>query len=163
VLIANIASSNISVIDTGSQGGSAVWTALSGPAGIAVFEDKVYVANQYACTLSVHNLATGTILTKVSDMVAPNAVAVTPDGSQLYVVNANSQTVWALDRSSLAVRAKIPVAALPTAVAVSADGKTAHVTNGYGYSLTTIDTASNTVKSTLEKVGIYPFSIVLHG
>ena len=55
----------------------------------------------------------------------------------------------------------MPVATLPTAVAVSANGKTAHVTNAYGYSLTTIDTATNTVKSTFEKVGIYPFSVAL--
>ena len=70
--------------------------------------------------------------------------------------------MWAIQSSTLTVEAKIPVGTLPTAVAVSADGTTAYVTNGYGYSLSEIDTATNTVKNTLAKVGIYPFSVALY-
>jgi YVTN family beta-propeller protein len=87
---------------------------------------------------------------------------VTPDGTQLYVTNANISSVTAINTSTLGTNAKIAVGLLPSAVSVSSDGTTAYVTNAYGYSLTEINTSNNTVKCTLAKVGIYPYGIALY-
>jgi YVTN family beta-propeller protein len=120
------------------------------------------VTNQYANALTVHSLATGIILATITGFSAPNAVAVTPDGSELFVTNGNSSSVWALETSSLAIVAKIPAGLMPTSVAVSADSSTAYVTAGYGYSLTIINTTTNAVTDTLARVGIYPASVALY-
>jgi YVTN family beta-propeller protein len=68
VLVANMLTANISVINTAYNSVSATWTTLSGPAGIAIFGNNVYVANQYANSLSVHNLATGAVLSSVTGL-----------------------------------------------------------------------------------------------
>jgi YVTN family beta-propeller protein len=133
-----------------------------GPNGIAISGNSVYVTDQYANSVTVHNLATGMIMQTVTGFSAPDAVAVTPDGRQIYVANGNSASVWALATSTLSVEAKIAVGLLPTAVGISADGTTAYVLSGYGYSITEINTATNTVTGTMQKVGVYPFSIALY-
>jgi YVTN family beta-propeller protein len=88
-------------------------------------------------------------------------VAVTPNGSQIYVANGSSSLVWAINASSLAIEAKIPVGLIPTAVAISSNGATAYVTNAYGSSITEVNTSNNTVNDTIPEVGAYPFSVAL--
>jgi YVTN family beta-propeller protein len=119
------------------------------------------VANEYGNALTVLNLATGNTLSTVTGFAGPNALAVTPNGKQIYVTNASSSTVWAINAATLAIEAKIPTGLMPTSVVVSADGTTVYVTNGYGFSITEISTATNTVIETMAKVGVYPFSIAL--
>ena len=58
------------------------------------------------------------------------AVAVTPDGKHVYVVNTNTNTVSVIDTASnMVVGTPIPVGNAPAAVAVTPDGKHGYVTN----------------------------------
>ncbi len=128
-----------------------------------MYGSSFYVTNQYSNSMTVHNLSNGAAITSTvtGSVAAPNAVAVTPNGSQIYVTNANTSTVWALKTSNLSVEAKIKVGTLPTAVAISSNCSTVYVTNGYGYSVTIVNASNNTVKQTLNEVGIYPVSVAL--
>ena len=122
---------------------------------------KVYVTDQYANSVTVHNLATGAIESTLTGFSAPNAVAVTPDGTQIYVTNGNVASVWAIAASTLTVESKLSTGLLPDAVTISSDGTTAYVLTGFGYSLVAINTATNTIVHTSLKIGVYPFSIAL--
>jgi YVTN family beta-propeller protein len=119
----------------------------------------VYVTNQYANSISVYNLSTGVMTHSIKGFAAPTSAAVTPNGSQLYVTNANSATLAAVDTADLRITAKVLVGLLPTAVAISPNGATAYVTNAFGYSLSEVNTATNTLILTLPEIGIYPVSI----
>ena len=92
VLVANNLTSNISVINTANNSVSATWTTLSGPAAIAIFGNNVYVANQFANSALRPQPDHRSILTSLTGMAAPNALALTPDGSHIYVTNGN--TAW---------------------------------------------------------------------
>ncbi len=106
-------------------------------------------------------MASGAILATIDGFTAPNAIAVTPNGSYLYVTNANSSSVSVVDTASDQIVANPLVGLLPMALAISSDGSTVYVANADGYSLSVIGTATNTVGITIARVGIYPVGIVL--
>jgi len=88
-------------------------------------------------------------------------VAITPDGTRVYVTNGNDNTVSVVDAASNTVVATVRVGALPFGVAITPDGTRAYVTNsgvasvsGLG-SVSVIDTASNIVVAT---VGVGAFA-----
>jgi len=74
-------------------------------------------------------------------------VAVSPNGSKVYVTNAFSHTVSVIDTAANMVVATIPVGFTPLGVAVNPDGSKVYVANVSGVSV--IDTATNTVTTTI--------------
>ncbi len=70
--------------------------------------------------------ATNTVLTGPGFPIpvgsAPVAVAVTPDGTHVYVVNLFSNNVSVIDTATTTVVATLAVLDLPRAVAVTPDG-----------------------------------------
>lgn len=97
VYITNSAGSTISIIDTGSNTVIGTIVGFDGPSGLAINGTTGYVNNYGAFggvgsgnghTISVVNLITNTI-TGTIDLVdlAPAAVALSPDGQILYVIN----------------------------------------------------------------------------
>jgi YVTN family beta-propeller protein len=87
-------------------------------------------------------------------------LAVTPDGSRLYVSTYGSHTVKVVDTASLAVVTTVPMAAgsLPLGVDATPDGQYAFVAGLLGNTVTVIRTATNTVAATIP-VGTGPFSV----
>jgi YVTN family beta-propeller protein len=79
----------------------------------------------------------------------PYGVAVTPDGTKVYVANVSNQTVSVIDTATNTVPATIIVGLGPTGVAVSQDGSKVYVTNADSDSVSVIDTATNTVTATV--------------
>jgi YVTN family beta-propeller protein len=76
-------------------------------------------------------------------------VAVTPDGSNVYVANEASTTVSVIATASNTVTATIPVGVQPFGVAVTPDGSKVYVANIGSGSVSVIATASNTVTATI--------------
>src|SRR4051812_32170815 len=74
----------------------------------------------------------------------PTAMAMTPDGAAVYVVNATDGPVWVIDPPPPAVTVPIPVGANPAGIATPPDGATAYVPTRGGETVTPIATASNT-------------------
>jgi YVTN family beta-propeller protein len=74
----------------------------------------------------------------------PYGVAVTPDGSKVYVTNLNDNTVSVIDTAMNKVITTISVGPNPLAVAVTPDGSKVYVTSLSG-TVSVIDTVSNTV------------------
>jgi len=79
----------------------------------------------------------------------PWGVAIAPDGSRVYVVNANDGSVSVIDAESNTVTRSIRVGSEPLGVAVTPDGSRVYVTNRGSNSVSVIDAVSNTVTGTI--------------
>jgi YVTN family beta-propeller protein len=95
---------------------------------------------------------------------APRGVAVTPDGSKIYVANTTDPpTVSVIDTATDMVIATVPVAPYPYGVAVTPDSSKVYVTNTVFFppntvsTVSVIDTATNMVVAVVP-VGNHPFA-----
>jgi len=79
----------------------------------------------------------------------PGGLAVTPDGSRIYVVQKAAGSLAVIDSGSNQMIATIPVGQSPERVAISPDGRFAYVTNVQNGTVSVIDTAMNTVVNTI--------------
>ena len=111
-------------------------------------------------TVSVIDTATDTISATIPVGLAPEGVAVSPDGSKVYVTNLNSNTVSVIDTATDTVNATIPVGLAPFGVAVSPDGSKVYVTHNESSTISVIDTATNTVSATIT-VGPNPLGVAV--
>jgi YVTN family beta-propeller protein len=88
-------------------------------------------------------------------------VAVTPDGSKVYVTNGGDGTVSVIDTATdTVIDPPIPVGGGPFGVEVTPDGSKVYVTNGSDGTVSVIDTATDTVIATIP-VGLGPFGVAV--
>jgi len=112
-------------------------------------------------------LAVNALTYAIEDTIAvgqfPIGLAITPDGSKLYVANAafGETTVSVIGTATNTVIATITVGLTPSDVEISPDGGTAYVSNYEGNSVSVINTATNTVTTTIP-VGIGPGALAVH-
>jgi YVTN family beta-propeller protein len=85
-------------------------------------------------------------------------VAVSPDGSHVYVANNSGDSVSVINTSNNTVVATVTGLSGPAAVAVSPDGSRVYVTNQGGNSVSVINTSDNTVVATVT-VGSNPSGV----
>ncbi len=93
----------------------------------------------------------------------PFDAAVTPDGRELWVVNAASNDISVLDLEDRQLVAHIEVGDNPRAIVLSPDGSLAYVNNTLAGSVSVIDTATHTVIDTIEVTDIPLPPILLEG
>jgi YVTN family beta-propeller protein len=70
------------------------------------------------------------------------AIAITPDGNTLFVVNPDSNSLTLVDTTSQSVISEVPVGVDPRSVAVAPDGRQAYVANQGSDTLTIVDVRS---------------------
>jgi len=106
--------------------------------------------------VSVIDTATNTVTATISAGSQPAGVAVSPDGSRVYVANTASQNVSVIDSGTNTVISAItiPVSsqssfADPIGVAVSPDGNRVYVTAYGAGTVSVIDAATNAITSTI--------------
>jgi YVTN family beta-propeller protein len=87
-------------------------------------------------------------------------VAVTPDGSKVYVANMGDGTVSVINTATSMVVATIPVGTNPEGVAVSPDGSKVYVTNNGDSSVSVINTGNDAVVATIT-VGTNPLGVAV--
>ena len=108
-----------------------------------------YVANQLDGALGVIDVATGveTATIQLPNGAAPFSVAVSPDGTQIFIAS-NQTSVFVADASTLAIVDAIPVGEAPNAFALSPNGKHLFVSSFAGGTITELDIASHAVVRT---------------
>jgi YVTN family beta-propeller protein len=89
----------------------------------------------------------------------PVNLTVSPDGSRLYVVCQNSNSVVVLDPGRGRVLVEHPVGKRPHDAALHPDGRTLYVTNRLSGTLTVIDTASGQTRAEIA-VGAEPHGVL---
>ena len=96
----------------------------------------------------------------------PNGVAISPDGSRVYVANTVTGTVsiFAINRLRVIWLKRvgdIPVGTEPYGLALTPNGKKLYVTNSRSNTVSVIDTASSRVIKTITDVGFEPRGIAI--
>ncbi|MDW5549607.1 PKD domain-containing protein [Methanosarcina sp.] len=110
--------------------------------------------------ISVIDTATNTLKATVPVGSLPAGVAVSPDGTKVYVANRGSNTVSVIDAATNTVTATMDVGSGPNGIAVNPDGTKVYVTNMYSDTVSVIDAATNTVTTTVN-VGSYPWGVAV--
>src|SRR5207302_10648099 len=101
---------------------------LAGAAGASA-APLAYITDESANALSIVDTSTNTVVATVPVGTVPIGVAVTPDGSGVYVANSGDGTVSVIDTSTNTVVATVPVGVVPIGVAVTPDGSGVYVAN----------------------------------
>jgi YVTN family beta-propeller protein len=91
----------------------------------------------------------GAVFSTVAVGSNPSGVAVSPDGSHIYVANHNGGTVSVIATATNTVTATVVVGSGPEGVAVTPDGTHVYVTNFSDSTVSVIATARNTVTATV--------------
>jgi len=93
-----------------------VWLAAATPAPAFI----AYVSNEKSNTVSVIDTTTKIVVVpSIPVGASPTGVAVTPDGSHVYVTNFGAATVSVIDTTTNTVVATIPVGVNPSGVAAT--------------------------------------------
>ncbi|MGI8584308.1 MAG: beta-propeller fold lactonase family protein, partial [Chitinophagaceae bacterium] len=120
-------------------------------------------------TVSVIDLNTRKVIKDIKVHLHPSGLVLHPDGSKLYVANANSDLISVINTQTDEVikninpkpMAELPFGSAPNALAVTPDGKTLFVANGGNNVIAVIDLTTDKVKG-LIPTGWYPGAIVLN-
>ena len=126
---------------------------------------NAYITNQgvypnFSNKVTVIDTTTNKVVTTIDVGLAPAGVAVTPDGSKVYVANeAVNGTVSVIDTATNTVSATVAVGRHPVGVAVKPDGSKIYVANRGDGTVSVID-ATNKVVATI-KVGLAPFGVAV--
>ena len=128
----------------------------SGPAGIAVGNGAVWVANASDGTLSRINVDTNTVVQTIRGLQGPRGVAF-GEGA-VWVATLDDRSVARIDPATGAVVRTIPTGGTPTAIAVGAGS--VWVTNEAGSSVLRIDPKTNAITQTIN-VGKGPGAIAV--
>jgi YVTN family beta-propeller protein len=90
----------------------------------------------------------------------PSGVAVTPDGSKVYVANTSDNTVSVISTATNQVTATVPVGTNPVGAAATPDGSSVYVTNEGSGNVYVISTATDQVIA-IVAVGAGPFGVAV--
>jgi gliding motility-associated-like protein len=111
-----------------------------------------YIANAVSDNVTVINAQTHIAVATIPVGALPAGVAVSPDGTKVYVTNNNNRTIGlevgsvsVINAVTNTVSSVVTVGNNPIGVAVGPDGKNVYVANSTGNFVSVIDAATNTV------------------
>lgn len=120
---------------------------------------KLYAVDTLHKSITVFDLSNGEVLAIIDAGGQPNNIAITPDGTKAFVVNAND-IVSVIDTSSQVVIATMSVGGSPFGIAITPDGNRAYVTNRNEDTVSVIDVPLNQVIDAIA-VGSRPIAITI--
>ena len=130
----------------------------------SVLAENAYITNLASANVSVIDTATNTVIATIPVGIGPRGVAVTPDGSKVYVTNVqlpNPSVVSVIATATNTVIATIPLGGESNGVAVTPDGRKVYVANSGSNNVFVIDTATNAVIGSPIPVGLFPFGVAV--
>ena len=123
-------------------------------------QSNAYVSNLSGNTVSVVNMASGSIAASVAVPAGPTGLAVSPDGSTVYVASQSANVVSVIGTASNSVIASINVGSTPTQLAMLPNGNQVYVVNQGSNQVSIIDTASKSVTANIG-VGSRPSNLAV--
>jgi len=162
--VPNYNSNSVSVFRSNADGSLAAVATIAGvgtqPSVAAVRGDQAfaYVTSNASNELRVIDTSTNTVVqTVTTGLATPYGVAVSPDGTRVYVANQGGTTVAVFSADSatgqLSSLTTITAGTAPRAVRFSADGTRAYVANQTSGTVSVINTADNSVIATVNTGG----------
>jgi len=116
---------------------------------VAVSADakRAYVTNIGSGTTTALDLVAGRKLGDVATGAGSEALAVTPDGRELWVAARAAGEIAIVDTATLAIRARLALPGIPIRIAITPDGATALVTCAGSSELVAYDVATRVVRA----------------
>lgn len=112
-------------------------------------EPYAYIANNgISGNVTVIDTATNIVVDTVNVGEVPWGVAITPDGSKVYVTNQVDSTVSVIDAATNTVTVTLNLGDFPSGIAITPDGTKAYVASNPN-KVSVIDTTTNTVTATV--------------
>jgi YVTN family beta-propeller protein/VCBS repeat-containing protein len=135
---------------------------VNDPAQVVATNNRVYVTNKSAGTVTVIDTTTNTVVGTINVGATPDGVVLKPDGSRLYVSSTDGNTVTVVNTTNNTVVATIAVAK-PSAMAINSSGSIVYVANYDAGTVTKIATSTNAVSGTAVTlpVGSHPTEITV--
>ena len=133
------------VVDPGAgRVASAIGTGQEVSHMVAVSRDgtRAYVTSIGSGTTTAFDLAAGRKLGDIATGAGSEALALTPDGRELWVAARADGHLAVVDTASLEVQARLPLPGIPIRIAMTPDGKTALVTCAGASELVAFDVAA---------------------
>ena len=141
-----------------------------GALGLAVTNTRAYITNRDAGTVTVIDTISGAFVEAIDVDDLPDGIAVSRDGTKVYVASQATNTVSVINAATNTVTSHIQLGGrTPQLMAISPDGKTLYVTttsyddDGFvtGSTITKISTTTNKVSGTVKNVGLVPYGITV--
>jgi DNA-binding beta-propeller fold protein YncE len=126
----------VSAIETGQD--------VSHMVAVSADATRAYVTNIGSGTTTALDLVAQRKLGDIATGAGSEALAVTPNGRDLWVAARAAGEVAIVDTATLAVRARLPLSGIPIRIAVTPDGRTALVTCAGASELVAFDVATRT-------------------
>lgn len=148
-------SNSVAILNPVTGDFASVATQQSSSHMLAVSPDfqTAYTANILSGTISVIDLGQGAKIGDIHVGGAPEAIAITPDGRQLWVGDDSGPVVRVVDISTQVVIATLASDPIAIRIAISADGRTAISSNFMSGTLTLFDTATLERRGTISLSG----------
>ena len=96
----------------------------------------------------------------ITVMAGPDSMALSANGSRLFVANYNANTVSVVDTTSSALITSIPVGTNPWGLVMSPDGSKLYVSNYGGHSISVISTSGLNVTATISAI-VFPLGVAI--
>lgn len=183
--VTNSNSTTVTIIDLATNTVTGTIDGFDGPSGLVITPDGSFayvnnyggpdgVGSGHGTTVRLVNLDTNTIIgMPLTVGLAPAALAITPDGAFVYVINyvdgnLGTGTISIIQTSDNSVQLDAIIGfSGPFAIAITPDGKYAYVTNfgsnnftPVGTTVSAVDITSNTIIATI-LVGIQPAGLAI--
>jgi DNA-binding beta-propeller fold protein YncE len=128
----------VSAIETGQD--------VSHMVAVSADASRAYVTNIGSGTATALDLVAGRKLGDIATGAGSEALAVTPDGGELWVAARAAGEIAVVDTATLAILARLPLPGIPIRIAMTPDGRTALVTCAGASELVAYDVDSRTVR-----------------
>ena len=152
VYVANVSDGTVSVINTTTNRVIRTITVGTTPRNFAMNASgsRLYVANTGSSTISVINTANNSVTSTIG-VDGLNSVAVSPDGTRLYVTNGrfHGGSLYVVTAATGAITDTISVGAMPAGLAVTPDGGRIYVTYQDGNNLTVVNAVTKSVTTNI--------------
>jgi YVTN family beta-propeller protein len=115
---------------------------------------RIYITNAAGDSIHVIDPVTNTVVQEIKDVVGAHGVNFSPDGTQIYVSNEETNTLDVYDRKTALLVKKVGLSEHPNNIAVTKNGDriVVAVARGQG-GLDIVDAASLTLKKTISTNG----------
>ena len=126
----------IAAVDTKTLKVKKIYQAGSDPEQFDLSTDgRLYVANEDTASLTVLDLKSGAIVSRVPVGKEPEGVRVSPDGKWVLVSNESDNSISIIDTKTLKVTKSVTVGKRPRDIAFTPDGKSAYVSGEFDSSV----------------------------
>ena len=88
---------------------------------------RIIQTNSAGDNIHIIDPATNKVVGEIKGIEAPHGIAVSPDGSRIYVSEEADKTLLVIDGKTLAVTKRIPLSGNPNLIDITPHGKTIYV------------------------------------